>query len=294
MESIKDQQIIKIGIVGNPQAIKERMSLWKETSFIKYLSFHTSILIDNLILNRDYFLVNDIDELIQHTDAIDLLNLGAEEAFSIFEKTVKAHKPIFFENPFILSIEKLKYGSILAKESKVICQPGLYLRFQEDIIEQSQKEFRFLESGISIEESKNLNYSDWLALVTNHVDLLSTLAHSPIKKIDSFALNLNKKANALLNFRIQFDNGAVGLCTINTQALVEEQVSLLFNEKEQKLIVWAKNDRLSHTFFDKNCIINALEHFIFTIKGQIAPKVTIFEALNNSELTLGIINQIGF
>ncbi|HRP90411.1 MAG TPA: hypothetical protein PKX92_10265 [Edaphocola sp.] len=288
-----NQQKIKIGILGAADAVLERATLWQEAS-LGAITIFSLTEIEGWKINQDYFVMDNLEALLVHVDAIDLLKLPADEVFVIFEKTVKAHKHIFFENPFVLSLEQLKYCTVLAKESNIICQPGLYLRFQEDILEQGQNAFRFLDSGISIEKSRDIKYDDWLALVNNHVDLLSSLAHSPIKKIDSFALNLNYKMNTLLNFRILFDNGAVGVCTINTQALVEEQVSLLFNEREQKLIVWTKNSDLSYTFFDKNCIINAMEHFIYAIRHQIAPKVTIFEVLNNSELTNGIINQIAF
>ncbi len=235
--------------------------------------------------------LDDVDQLIDQSDFIDLID-ESPRLYEYFLKAVKANKDVFFANPFVLSIEQLRQCSLLVKESGIKCQPGLYLRFQEDIAANSENVFKFLESVISLTENQPFTYSKWLALVNNHVDLLSFLAHAPIKRIAAFSLPINSIEHALLNFRIQFDNRSVGNCTININALVEEQISCLYNEAEQKLILWSKNNSAPNDIFDQNCVISAMEHFIHNSLEKIATKVTIFDALNTVELTKDILNQI--
>ena len=234
---------------------------------------------------------DDVDQLIAQSDFIDLID-ESPRLYEYFLKAVKAHKDIFFANPFMLSIEQLRQCSLLVKESGIKCQPGLYLRFQEDIAANSENVFKFLESVISLTGNQPVHYHKWLALVNNHVDLLSFLAHAPIKRIAAFSLPMNNIEHALLNFRIQFDNRSVGNCTININALVEEQISCLYNEAQQKLILWSKNNSAPNDIFDQNCVISAMEHFIHNSLEKIATKVTIFDALNTVELTKDILNQI--
>lgn len=235
--------------------------------------------------------LDDVDELIAQSDFIDLID-ESSRLYEYFLKAAKAHKDVFFANPFVLSIEQLRQCSLLVKESGIKCQPGLYLRFQEDIAANSEYVFKFLESVISLTENQPVTYSKWLALVNNHVDLLSFLAHAPIKRIAAFSLPMNGMEHALLNFRIQFDNRSVGNCTININALVEEQISCLYNEAQQKLILWSKNNSAPNDIFDQNCVISAMEDFIHNSLEKIATKVTIFDALNTVELTKDILNQI--
>ena len=236
-------------------------------------------------------LVEDIDEVILQSDCIDLVE-ESPQVYEYFQKAVKAHKDVFFANPFVLSSEQLRQCSLLVKESGIRCQPGLYLRYQEDIAASSKYVFKFLESGISLTGNQSISYNKWLALVTNHVDLLSFLAHAPIKRIAAFSLPVNNIEHALLNFRIQFDNRSVGNCTININALVEEQISCLYNEAQQKLILWSKNNTAPNDIFDQSCVISAMEDFIHHSVEKIGTKVTIFDALNTVELTKDILNQI--
>lgn len=266
------------------------MILWQQVLGVRFTFFSCCIL-PELEIGKDYCYCDDIKQVIQASDAIDLID-ESEQLLEYFQMAAMAHKNVFFDNPFALGVAQLRRCSLLVKESGIICQPGLYLRFQEDISENSKYVFRYLESGISLTTDKNICHTQWLALVNNHVDLLSYLAHSPIKKIAAFSLTLNQIEHALLNFRIQFDNSAVGNCTININALVEEQVSALYNEAQQKLILWSKNNVLTHDIFDQNCVINAMEHFIRHSLEEIATKVTIFDALNTVELSRDIINQI--
>ncbi len=235
--------------------------------------------------------LEDMDQLIAESDFIDLID-ESSRLYEYFLKAAKAHKDVFFANPFVLSIEQLRQCSLLVKESGIKCQPGLYLRFQEDIAANSEYVFKFLESVISLTENQPVHYAKWLALVNNHVDLLSFLAHAPIKRIAAFSLPMNGMEHALLNFRIQFDNRSVGNCTININALVEEQISCLYNEAQQKLILWSKNNSAPNDIFDQNCVISAMEDFIHNSREKIATKVTIFDALNTVELTKDILNQI--
>ncbi len=270
--------------------IEERIALWQQVLGVQ-LSFFSNEILANLQEGKDYTYCYEIKQLIQQSDVIDLVD-ESENLLDYFQMAVMAHKNVFFANPFALDVPSLRLCSLLVKESGIICQPGLYLRFQEDIGENSKYVFRYLESGISLTADKKVSHNQWLALVNNHVDLLSFLAHSPIKRIAAFSLTLNNIEHALLNFRIQFDNSAVGNCTININALVEEQVSALYNEAHQKLILWSKNNAITHDIFDQNCVINAMEHFIWHSIEQVATKVTIFDALNTVELSRDIINQI--
>lgn len=280
----------KIGLIGPAILVEERIALWRKVTSVPF-SFYTNVILSDLKEGKDYTFCGDTKELIDATDAIDLLD-ESEQVLDLFEMAVMAHKDIFFANPFVLDPHRLRLCALLIKESRIICQPGLYLRFQEDIRENSQFVFRYLESGISLPPDRQISPHKWLALVNNHVDLLAYLAHSPIKKVAAFSLTLNNIEHALLNFRIQFDNSSVANCTININAPVEEQVSALYNEAQQKLILWSKNDAMTHDIFDQNCVINAMEHFIQHSMAQIATKVTIFDALNTVELSKDIINQI--
>src|SRR5690606_27112952 len=137
-----------------------------------------------------------------------------------------------------------------------------------------------------------MSQQQWLSLVNNHVDLLSFLAQAPIHRIGAFSLKMNNREHALLNFRIQFDNGSVGNCTINTNAYVEEQLTALYNENKQLLILWSKNLRPNYEIFDSDCVINAMTDDIRSVAKHGTLKVTIFEALNGLERTREIINQV--
>ena len=280
----------KIGLIGAAALVAERIALWQQIAGIRY-SFFASEILPNLQEGKDYTLCYDLQKLIEQADAIDLVD-ESEQVSDYFQMAVMAHKDVFFANPFALDLDSLRLCALLVKESRIICQPGLYLRFQEDIREHSRFVFRYLESGISLAADKKITQKQWLALVNNHVDLLSYLAHSPIKRIAAFSLAINNIEHALLNFRIQFDNSSVANCTININAMVEEQVSALYNEAQQKLILWTKNNAFTHDIFDQNCVINAMEHFIRHSIEQVATKVTIFDALNTVELSKDIINQI--
>lgn len=278
-----------IGLIGPAILMEERIALWRKVSGVD-CAFYTNRVLAGLEEGTDYTFCSDIKALIETADAIDLLE--SEQVTDLFEMAVMANKDIFFANPFVLDPHRLRNCALLIKESRVICQPGLYLRFQEDIKEHSGCAFRYLESGISHPADRHISPDQWLALVNNHVDLLAYLAHSPIKKVAAFSLTINNIEHALLNFRIQFDNSSVANCTININAPIEEQVSALYNEAQQKLILWSKNDPMTHDIFDQNCVINAMEHFIQHSMAQIATKVTIFDALNTVELSKDIINQI--
>lgn len=281
---------ITIGLIGAPAAIEQRMALWQKIAGFRFtfLCFN-SLSVPNPVSATAY--LEDIDQLIGQSDFIDLID-ESPRLYEYFLKAAKAHKDVFFANPFVLSLDQLRQCSLLVKESGIKCQPGLYLRFQEDIAANSDHVFKFLESVISLTDNQPVPYSKWLALVNNHVDLLSFLAHAPIKRIAAFSLPINGIEHALLNFRIQFDNRSVGNCTININALVEEQISCLYNEAQQKLILWSKNNSAPNDIFDQNCVISAMEDFIHNSLEKIATKVTIFDALNTVELTKDILNQI--
>ncbi len=270
--------------------MQQRMALWQQIPCccFTFLCFNNP---ESLQSDQGFVNLEDIDELIAQSDFIDLID-ESPRLYEYFLKAAKAHKDVFFANPFVLSLEQLRQCSLLVKESGIKCQPGLYLRFQEDIAANSEYVFKFLESVISLTENQPVTYSKWLALVNNHVDLLSFLAHAPIKRIAAFSLPVNGIEHALLNFRIQFDNRSVGNCTININALIEEQISCLYNEDQQKLILWSKNNSAPNDIFDQNCVISALEDFIHNSLEKIATKVTIFDALNTVELTKDILNQI--
>jgi hypothetical protein len=281
---------INIGLIGAPAVLSARIALWQQIKGIK-INFFSCQPLPLLQSGIDYILLDSRDLLFQNSDVIDLLDESVQLTDHI-EAITKAHKDFLWDNPFILDIEALRVATQLIRESGVKCQPGIYLRFQEDIQANSNFVFRYLETGVSFTPATPLNHNKWLALVNNHVDLLSFLAHAPIQRMAAFSLPINEREHALLNFRLQFDNKAVGSCTININALVEEQVSCLYNEKQQKLILWSQNNTISYDIFDQECVINALEAFISSSLGKKATKVSIFDALNSLELTKDIINQI--
>lgn len=281
-----------MGIIGSEREIEERIKQWQQTDFGK-LQFFCLLPLPNLEMGIDYKLIENLSELLLSVDAIDLLD-AANDMISVCEQAATAHKDIFLANPFLLSISELNKLTRIVRESGIRCQPGLYLRFQEDIWEAHRYEFRFLESILSFTAESSINDSQWKALVNNHVDLLSFLAKSSIKRIAAFALDLKGTPHGLLNFRIQFENLAVANCTINTKALISEQLSILFSRERQYHILWAKNENSDYAIFDENCVINAMGHFIESIYFQVATKVTIFDALNTCELSQEIINQIEF
>lgn len=277
-------------MIGAPAVMSARIALWQQLKGIK-INFFAYLPLPLLRAGEDYILLEDRNMLLQNCDVLDLIDESTQLTEHI-EAITKAHKDFIWDNPFIIEMEHLRACAQLIRESGVKCQPGIYLRFQEDIQANSNFTFRYLESGISLTPETPLNQNKWLALVNNHVDLLSFLAHAPIQKMAAFSLPINNIEHALLNFRLQFDNRAVGNCTININALVEEQVSCLYNEKQQKLILWSQNNTISYDIFDQECVINAMEEFISSSLGKKATKVSIFDALNSVELTRDIINQI--
>lgn len=279
--------LLKIGIIGaSENEIQARQGLWLQVPGAQ-LTFYaaTESAIEGVVACKDY------EEVISQADIVDIIE-ASERTYAIFQQAVKARRNVFLDNPFVLSVEELRHCALLVKESAIKCQPGLYLRFHDDVAESRSERFRFLESSVSFTAETPMSQQQWLSLVNNHVDLLSFLAQAPIHRIGAFSLKMNNREHTLLNFRIQFDNGSVGNCTININAFVEEQLTALYNENKQLLILWSKNLRPNYEIFDSDCVINAMTDYIRSVAMHGYLKVTIFEALNTLELTRDIINQI--
>jgi predicted dehydrogenase len=181
--------------------------------------------------------------------------LGKVDAVTISAPTIYHHTlaKMFIENNIAVLIEKPLAASAaeareivaLAKKHNIVvavghserCNPVVQAMKRLDI------QAKFIESNrISPYPFRSMDIDVVLDVMIHDIDIILSLAASPIKKIDAVGLNVIGDQEDICNARIVFENGCIANVTASRLALKTERKVRIFSRKAYLSLDYLKKE----------------------------------------------------
>ena len=252
--------MLKIGVVGTGHLGKIHLQNLLEltTDFSVQGFYDTDAVIASEVV-RDFNLkaFDHLDTLLVHVDAI-LISSPTHTHFSIAIQALKSGKHVFIEKPVCINIEESNKLLRYAQEAGMVVQVGHVERFNPALI----ASMSFIDKPLFMEaqrsapfQTRGTDVSVVYDLMIHDIDIALNIAHSNVKKIASFGMQVLSESIDMASVRLEFENG----CVANLSASRISQI------KERKTTFYMEDAQLTVDFFKKEA-----ERNILTIdsKGQ--------------------------
>ncbi len=256
--------MVRVGVIGAGHLgnfhIKNLLSLdGKKCNFIGFYDIDQarSEEISNLYKIKKF---NSLNSLLDSCDAVFII-IPTISHFKVALEAAKQKKHIFVEKPFTVSIEEADQIIELCKKHKRILQIGHIERFNPALTSIDQKKIRplFLESHrITTFVPRGLDVTVIPQLMIHDIDLILTLAKSPISEISASGTPVLSDTIDIANARIKFESGCVANITS----------SRVSTKNMRKLRIFQKDNYISIDFLKNKSQIYSLNSENSFCKGQ--------------------------
>lgn len=324
--------MLKIGVLGAGHLGKIHLRLLNESPNFNLVGYFDPQE-ENLYEQIPQFTAQryaDVDELIDHVDAIDIVTPTTSH-YDCAVKALKKFKHIFIEKPVTNTINEAKSLIALSKEANVKVQVGHVERFNPAFlaIEKSIHNPMFIEAHrLSSFTQRGTDVSVVLDLMIHDIDIILSVVNSPIKRIHANGVAVVSDTADIASVRIEFHNGCVANLTASRISLQnmrkirffqrDSYITVDFLKKESGVVKirdangyttdvpqsytinLGENNGSKEIYFyrpevnELNAIQEELESFGKSILSDIEPVVTINDGYNALHVAHQIIKKMKF
>ena len=236
--------MLKVGIFGAGHLGKIHIKLIKEIEDYELVGFFdpddevSQKVSEEFALQRFY----DIDELIDHCDAIDIVTPTLYH-YDIASRAIKKSRHVFIEKPITTTIEEAKNLILLTEEANIKAQVGHVERFNPAFLAAKQFELKpmFIETHrLAQFNPRGTDVSVVLDLMIHDIDIVLNLVKSNPRRISASGVAVVSETPDIANARIEFDNGCVANLTASRISMKNMRKTRLFQKDSYMAIDFLK------------------------------------------------------
>lgn len=156
-----------------------------------------------------------MDDLLGKVEAVSIATT-TKAHFHVGQKALERGVHVFIEKPITETIEQAKVLVELAEQKKLKLQVGHIERFNPAILalEPYRLKPMFIESHrLAQFNPRGSDVAVVLDLMIHDIDLILSLVHSPVKRIDANGVAVVSESVDIANARLQFESGCVANVT---------------------------------------------------------------------------------
>jgi predicted dehydrogenase len=224
--------MLKIGVFGAGHLGKIHIQQWREVKGAELVGFYdpndeqAAVAIEKFGLAR----FNDVDELINASDAIDIVSPTIFH-YEIAKAALLSSKHVFVEKPLAHTLEEGMELVQLVKEANVKCQVGHVERYNPAFLSVGDQLLQpmFIETHrLAQFNPRGTDVSVILDLMIHDIDIVLCLVKSPVRRISASGVSVLSETADIANARIEFDNGCVANLTSSRISLKNMRKMRLF------------------------------------------------------------------
>lgn len=156
-----------------------------------------------------------MDDLLDKVEAVSIATT-TKAHFFVGQKALERGVHVFIEKPITETIEQAKVLVELAEQKKLKLQVGHIERFNPAILALEPYHLKpmFIESHrLAQFNPRGSDVAVVLDLMIHDIDLILSLVHSPVKRIDANGIAVVSDSVDIANARLQFESGCVANVT---------------------------------------------------------------------------------
>ena len=237
--------MLKIGVVGTGHLGKIHLqNLLELTTDFSVQGFYDTDTVITSEVVRDFNLkaFDHLDTLLVHVDAI-LISSPTHTHFSIAIQALKSGKHVFIEKPVCINIEESNKLLRYAQEAGMVVQVGHVERFNPALI----ASMSFIDKPLFMEaqrsapfQTRGTDVSVVYDLMIHDIDIALNIAHSNVKKIASFGMQVLSESIDMASVRLEFENGCVANLSASRISQIKERKTTFYMDDAQLTVDFLK------------------------------------------------------
>ena len=306
--------MLKIGVVGTGHLGKIHLqNLLELTTDFSVQGFYDTDTVITSEVVRDFNLkaFDHLDTLLVHVDAI-LISSPTHTHFSIAIQALKSGKHVFIEKPVCINIEESNKLLRYAQEAGMVVQVGHVERFNPALI----ASMSFIDKPLFMEaqrsapfQTRGTDVSVVYDLMIHDIDIALNIAHSNVKKIASFGMQVLSESIDMASVRLEFENGCVANLSASRVSQIKERKTTFYMEDSQLTVDFLKKEAERNILMidskgqrsfvrsiipveDTNAIQSELSAFAESIRASKIPTVSLTDAHRALQIAELISEQI--
>jgi predicted dehydrogenase len=306
--------MLKIGVVGTGHLGKIHLqNLLELTTDFSVQGFYDTDTVITSEVVRDFNLkaFDHLDTLLVHVDAI-LISSPTHTHFSIAIQALKSGKHVFIEKPVCINIEESNKLLRYAQEAGMVVQVGHVERFNPALI----ASMSFIDKPLFMEaqrsapfQTRGTDVSVVYDLMIHDIDIALNIAHSNVKKIASFGMQVLSESIDMASVRLEFENGCVANLSASRISQIKERKTTFYMEDAQLTVDFLKKEAERNILMidskgqrsfvrsiipveDTNAIQSELSAFAESIRASKIPTVSLTDAHRALQIAELISEQI--
>ncbi len=306
--------MLNIGVVGTGHLGKIHLqNLLELTTDFSVQGFYDTDTVITSEVVRDFNLkaFDHLDTLLVHVDAI-LISSPTHTHFSIAIQALKSGKHVFIEKPVCINIEESNKLLRYAQEAGMVVQVGHVERFNPALI----ASMSFIDKPLFMEaqrsapfQTRGTDVSVVYDLMIHDIDIALNIAHSNVKKIASFGMQVLSESIDMASVRLEFENGCVANLSASRISQIKERKTTFYMEDSQLTVDFLKKEAERNILMidskgqrsfvrsiipveDTNAIQSELSAFAESIRASKIPTVSLTDAHRALQIAELISEQI--
>jgi len=239
--------------------------------------------------------VTDPEALLGHIDAVSIA-VPTEDHYPVTRLFLENGVHTLVEKPITTTVEQAAELSALARSRSLVLQVGHLERFNAAFREVGERLRAplFVESHrIAPFKPRGTDVSVVLDLMIHDIDIILSLVHSPVERVDANGVAVLSDAIDIANARLQFESGCVANITasrVSTKTerkirFFEHDAYLVVDFQERKLSMHRKQDgevddgvpriaSAERVFDGDDALMAETEAFVRAVRDRAEPLVT--------------------
>ncbi len=319
--------MLKIGVLGAGHLGKIHLRMAKESKHLSLSGFFdpNPEATQRVISEHKYHAFKSPQALMEAVDIVAIVTPTLSH-FEMAKQAIEMKKHVFIEKPLANTDAEAQQIIALAQKNGVMGQVGHVERFNPAFlaVASSLQEPMFIEAHrLSEFNPRGTDVSVVLDLMIHDLDIVLSLVHSPIKKIDASGVAVISETPDISNARIEFENGCVANFTASRISLKKMRKTRFFqknayvavdyltkkvevvkmkdieeNNDDTALVLTNAEGKKKQLYFENpqieetNAIQQELEHFAYCIQHKITPQVTLQDGAKALALAHQIIEKM--
>lgn len=258
---------------------------------------------------------HDFRALFGRVDAVSIA-ATTNQHFAIAQACIEQGIHVLIEKPITETVEQADALIALAEKHQVTLQVGHLERFNSARIAVEP----YLDAPLFIESERVAPFNPRgtdvnvvLDLMIHDIDIIQTIVHSPIKRIEAYGMPVLTSLIDVANARIVFANGCIANVTASRVSSQTHRKTRIFQKnsyicldyQNKKLELYKKSpydmpqeesfmEKEEFTFPSQDALFEEIKSFVYAINHQVTPLVTGMEgrdALSTASQITSLIQE---
>lgn len=224
--------MIRIGIIGTDTAAHLHTGVLLASNNYEIAGCYAPDNRESMVFARQYRLVSysSLEALFKYTDVIDIAG-RVPEMMALAERSLKAMKHVYLNQPHQLSIAEVQHLVKLAAESGVVLQTGAGYRYcpAYDLLVELKQKPRLIEIKHQLVRNNEDVLLQLKTELSRDLDFVFGVLHAGINRTDIKTWSKSDGYPDLLHCRLECDNGSSVNAVLHTVFEGESKLNITFN-----------------------------------------------------------------